>query len=223
MSQERRDDSSAVSGSTTSSTVSNRGGGADGRAASGANSSGSGQVVPVRIAGHEYKIRSSGDPSQLQQIASYVDRAMTRVRDRTGTVDTLDVAVLTCLNLAREILALRERGEGQHSGASVDALQLRSLIERVEAVVALEAGPSDQSGAARDQSEEALPRTIELPSVESLHDRSAFVASSGASSSASSSSSSGVVSDASSEAGQDEESGMTESRVASGGRRDRAS
>ena len=86
------------------------------------------QVVPVRIAGHEYKIRSSGDPAQLQQIGGYVDRAMKRVRDRTGTVDTLDVAVLTCLNLGREILALRQRGEGQNAGASVDALQLRSLI-----------------------------------------------------------------------------------------------
>ena len=64
--------------------------------------------VAVRIAGHEYKIRSDGDVDGLREIASYVDRAMARVRERTGTVDTLDVAVLTCLNLAREIKALHE-------------------------------------------------------------------------------------------------------------------
>ena len=64
--------------------------------------------VAVRIAGHEYKIRSDGDVDALREIASYVDRAMARVRERTGTVDTLDVAVLTCLNLAREIMARHE-------------------------------------------------------------------------------------------------------------------
>lgn len=65
--------------------------------------------VAVRIAGHEYKILTDGDGGSLRQIAADVDRAMKRVRDRTGTVDTLDVAVLTCLNLAREIIDLRDQ------------------------------------------------------------------------------------------------------------------
>ena len=63
--------------------------------------------VAVWIAGHEYRIRSDGDDEGLIRIAGYVDRAMQRVRERTGTVDSLDVAVLTCLNLAREILELK--------------------------------------------------------------------------------------------------------------------
>ena len=87
--------------------------------------------VAVRIAGHEYKIRSGGDAEALREIASYVDRAMAQVRERTGTVDTIDVAVLTCLNLAREIISLHE--DRVPSGATaVDGDQLRSLIERVE-------------------------------------------------------------------------------------------
>ena len=65
-------------------------------------------VVDVRIAGHDYKIRTETDADLIREIAGYVDRAMNKVRDRTGTVDTLDVAVLTCLNLAREILTLRD-------------------------------------------------------------------------------------------------------------------
>lgn len=176
------------------------------------------QVVPVRIAGHEYKIRSSGDPAQLQQIAGYVDRAMKQVRERTGTVDTLDVAVLTCLNLGREVLSLRERGEEQSAGASVDALQLRSLIERVEAVVAvgsaslsatgletgIETGPETgpQAGAEPAEEEVEVARTLELPSVEALRDRNG---------------------PAHSGADSGENQGLAESRVAAGGRRDRAS
>jgi cell division protein ZapA (FtsZ GTPase activity inhibitor) len=110
--------------------------------------------VAVRIAGHEYKIRSDSDENSLRQIALYVDQAMDRVRRGTGTVDSLDVAVLTCLNLARELLALKKQTSG---GADLRALE--SLIERVEAALpaALKEGaastqqptqPSTQEGGA---------------------------------------------------------------------------
>lgn len=126
--------------------------------------------VAVRIAGHEYKIRSDGDDEALVRIAGYVDRAMERVRERTGTVDSLDVAVLTCLNLAREILAIHD----QRSSAMDDG-QLRSLIDRVETALAIRA-TGDRKGAIADpderiESAESRPRTIELPSVESLRER----------------------------------------------------
>lgn len=87
-------------------------------------------TVSVRIAGHEYRIRGEGDEEGLVRIAGYVDRAMERVRARTGTVDSLDVAVLTCLNLAREILAIHEQRTGE-----ADEVRIRSLIDRVEAVL----------------------------------------------------------------------------------------
>ena len=140
------------------------------------------ESVAVRIAGHEYKIRSDGDAASLREIASYVDRAMARVRERTGTVDSLDVAVLTCLNLAREILALH--GQQTPSGAvAIDEEQLRGLIQRVESSI----GRDRPGGSARNDSEdrqgsrtvaEATPRsddgaakTLDLPSVEALRER----------------------------------------------------
>lgn len=129
--------------------------------------------VRVQIAGHEYRIRSDGDPEVLREIAGYVDRAMQRVRDRTGTVDTLDVAVLTCLNLGREILGLRE----QRAPAGAVALEedrLRALIERVEAAVTSQAaatgGERDRGGSA--DSEDDATRTLELPSVDAMRERS---------------------------------------------------
>ena len=88
-------------------------------------------VVDVRIAGHDYKIRTETDADLIREIAGYVDRAMNKVRDRTGTVDTLDVAVLTCLNLAREILTLRDERKPE-GAAVVDEDRLRTLIEGVE-------------------------------------------------------------------------------------------
>ena len=127
--------------------------------------------VAVRIAGQDYKIRSDGDEDALVRIAGYVDRAMQHVRERTGTVDSLDVAVLTCLNLSREILALHE-----HRSSGIADEKLRILIERVESAVGTSeladlrgaATPAETSGGSAGESSH---RTLELPSVEALRDR----------------------------------------------------
>jgi len=133
--------------------------------------------VAVRIAGHEYKIRSDGEAESLREIARYVDRAMARVRERTGTVDTIDVAVLTCLNLAREILALQEERVPAGSTA-VGEGALRTLIERVEATLghapaeAAESTPAEDAALTSDgDASLEPPRTLELPSVEALRGR----------------------------------------------------
>lgn len=89
--------------------------------------------VAVRILGQEYRIRSDADEGWLQEVAACVDTAMEQVRDRTRTVDTLDVALLTCLNLAREVLELRDRkGFKQDLADSPTEDRLRALIDIAE-------------------------------------------------------------------------------------------
>jgi cell division protein ZapA (FtsZ GTPase activity inhibitor) len=187
------------------------------------------KTVAVQIAGSEYKIRSDSDGEALRQIALYVDRSMQRVREGTGTVDSLDVAVLTCLNLAREILTLKEQ-----KASTAPESSLRALIERVEAVFpdiedagfssdasesqetmsasqgsdTLDAAPTGsthaESGA---ESSSQTIKTLDLPSVETLRERAA-------------SHSSESRSDDSSE--ESAEDSLPEARMAAGGR-DRAS
>ena len=141
------------------------------------------RAVAVQIAGHEYKIRSDGDEEGVVRIAGYVDQAMQRVRERTGTVDSLDVAVLTCLNLAREILSIHGSTHGSTHGQRSGAIQdekLRSLIERVESAVGVQdrldrpdSVESAQSGGSAGGSVvvESPQRILDLPSVETLRDR----------------------------------------------------
>jgi len=146
------------------------------------------QSVAVRIAGHDYKILSEGDPASLRKIASHVDQAMGRVRERTGTVDTLDVAVLTCLNLAREIITLRAQ-----KNEAVEDDRMRSLIDRVEAIFGEETSSageetsSQAAGSGETRGSEAdtaaggskgneAARTLDLPSVEALRDWAAATA-----------------------------------------------
>ena len=66
------------------------------------------RTVAVQIRGKQFRIRSDEDPEALKRIAEYVDKTMERVESRTGAIDSLDVAMLTALNLARELVVSRE-------------------------------------------------------------------------------------------------------------------
>jgi cell division protein ZapA len=81
--------------------------------------------LAVRIRGQEFRIRSDESPELLAQVAEIVDATMRRIEERTGAIDTLDVAMLTALNLAREVVEARK---GRPSTP-----RLRALIERAEA------------------------------------------------------------------------------------------
>ena len=90
-------------------------------------------TVSVRIRGQEFRIRSDDDEESLQRVAGYVDETMKTVEKRTGTVDSLDVALLTALNLARELVRIRE--ERALAETAIPPDRLRSLTDRVEAAL----------------------------------------------------------------------------------------
>ena len=94
--------------------------------------------VSVRIRGHEFRAPVGVEAvidmdlsAALQRVAGYLDETMTKVEEKTGTVDSLSVAMLTALNLAREVVELRE---GRREFES-DPKRLRSLIDLAESAL----------------------------------------------------------------------------------------
>lgn len=87
--------------------------------------------VAIQIFGHEYKIRTDADPDGVERIARLVDDTMARIRERTGTVDSMDLAVMAALNLANDLLATKERERtSRESGVGPDELRaVRELID----------------------------------------------------------------------------------------------
>jgi cell division protein ZapA (FtsZ GTPase activity inhibitor) len=83
--------------------------------------------VPVEIRGKQFRILSEEDPAALQRIAEYVDATMEKIEARTGAIDSLDVAMLTALNLARELVSARDQQRGHVSDG-----RLRRLIDLAE-------------------------------------------------------------------------------------------
>jgi cell division protein ZapA (FtsZ GTPase activity inhibitor) len=93
-------------------------------------------VVAVTIRGQEFRIRTDDDEASLQRVASYLDDTMATVEQKTGTVDTLQVALLSALNLARELVELRGRGGTQGPSATgIDPNRIESLIELADSAV----------------------------------------------------------------------------------------
>ena len=62
----------------------------------------------VEIFGQRLGLRADGDAERLQEIARFVDSRMREVADRSSSVDTVKIAVLTALNIADELFLERE-------------------------------------------------------------------------------------------------------------------
>jgi cell division protein ZapA (FtsZ GTPase activity inhibitor) len=92
------------------------------------------RAVAVRIRGQEFRVLTDHDEAWLQRVAGYLDDTLASVEERTGTVDSLDVALLTALNLARELVEIRERGPIP-SPNGPEAARLRGLIELAESAL----------------------------------------------------------------------------------------
>jgi len=90
--------------------------------------------IAVTIRGKEFRVRSDESEESLQKVADTLGETMRFVEQRTGTVDSLDIALLTGLNLARELVRIREGRTSGQAGAPPE--RLRALTDRVEAELA---------------------------------------------------------------------------------------
>lgn len=91
------------------------------------------RTVALQIAGKEYRVRSDADEAWLQHVAECVDETMAQIRDRTGMVDSFDIAMLACLNLARELITFRDARSS--SATLVEEERLKGLTDAAEAAL----------------------------------------------------------------------------------------
>ena len=100
------------------------------------------EAVTIQIRGQEFRIRTDGESEALQRVASYLNETMAMVEQQTGTVDSLDLALLSALNLARELVDLREGRIPGSNAPEVDSSRIESLIELAESALERPSAPS---------------------------------------------------------------------------------
>ena len=100
------------------------------------------KVIHVEIQGQRYPIRTTLEPSYVQDLAAYVDRKMALAADASPSSDTLGLAVLTALNIADEFFRVRDQ---QLDDADVLTERARALERIVDQALELVGNPEKSS------------------------------------------------------------------------------
>ncbi len=86
----------------------------------------------VRIFNREYALKTPGSETDLLRIADKVDSAMREISENTSVVSTERIAVLAALNIASELIKLREEKESLERELESRARKLIRLIDEEE-------------------------------------------------------------------------------------------
>jgi len=99
----------------------------------------------VDIYGQRLGLRTEGDGARLQELARFVDLRMQEVAERSSSVDTVKIAILTALNIADELFEERETDQdNRHKQLERKA---QKLVTRLEEVMNIGNNPEfDESG-----------------------------------------------------------------------------
>jgi cell division protein ZapA len=93
------------------------------------------EPVTVEIYGRSYTLRGV-DPGQARRLAVALDRRMRELAGGSATADTLKLAILAALNLADELVSLREEALSRTERACARATE---LLDRIDAALEVEA------------------------------------------------------------------------------------
>ncbi len=87
------------------------------------------RVVEINVFGQAFSVKSEDDEDHIQAVARYVNEKMEEILKKTRSVSTLNVAILTALNIADDLLKEREQRKALLREVEVKS---RDLIEKIE-------------------------------------------------------------------------------------------
>ena len=67
------------------------------------------RLVEIKVFGQVYTVKTDTDEEHIQTVARYVNEKMDEVLKKTKSVSTLNVAILTALNIADDLLKEKEK------------------------------------------------------------------------------------------------------------------
>ncbi len=67
------------------------------------------RLVEIKVFGQTYTVKTDAEEDYIQEVAKYVNEKMGEVLKKTKSVSTLNVAILTALNIADDLLKEKEK------------------------------------------------------------------------------------------------------------------
>ena len=65
--------------------------------------------VEIKVFGQTYTVKTDAEEDHIQEVARYVNEKIDEVLNKTRSVSTLNVAILTALNIADDLLKEKEK------------------------------------------------------------------------------------------------------------------
>lgn len=87
------------------------------------------RLVEIKVFGQTYTVKTDAEEDYIQEVARYVNEKMEEVLKKTKSVSTLNVAILTALNIADDLLK-----EKKERIALLQEIEARSkdLVEKID-------------------------------------------------------------------------------------------
>jgi cell division protein ZapA len=67
------------------------------------------RLVEIKVLGQTYTVKTDSDEDHMQEVAQYVNEKGDEILRKTKSVSSLNVAILTALNIADDLLKEKER------------------------------------------------------------------------------------------------------------------
>ena len=83
----------------------------------------------IQIYGKTYSLKSSSSKVDAEEVAAYVDSRMKELADARSKTTTLDLAILAALNIAQELLELKNQAGAKEEA---EGEKLRQLVEALD-------------------------------------------------------------------------------------------
>ncbi len=89
------------------------------------------EAVKVRLFGREYSIRGHGNKKYIETLADFIKQRADEIESRATVVSTLDLAILTLLNITDEMFQSKQVKEQTIRELEEKADRLLKAIDRV--------------------------------------------------------------------------------------------
>jgi cell division protein ZapA len=67
------------------------------------------RLVEIKVFGQTYTVKTDAEENHIQAVAQYVNEKMEEILKKTRSVSSLNVAILTALNIADDLLREKEK------------------------------------------------------------------------------------------------------------------
>ena len=84
----------------------------------------------IQIYGKTYSLKSSSSEVDAEEVAAYVDSRMKELANVRGKTSTLDLAILAALNIAQELMELKNQAGAKEEAEGEKLRQLVGALDK---------------------------------------------------------------------------------------------